>query len=81
MHVANSSPHVRDNSLQLVQSLEQRFWQCLLAETYRAGQYSIIKTSKETLQRHAARVTHLISRANPDIEDTPIYNDLSAATL
>jgi len=76
LFASNLNAAVREDSTLLLGALAQRFGQSLLAETYRANLYNVRKSSKETLQEYSGRVNHLMSRAYPGMEGTPIYNNL-----
>ena len=61
--------------------MEQRFGQCLLAETHRANLNNIKKQSRETIQQYSARVSQLMTRAYPGIQGTGIFENLAIEHL
>ena len=78
LFASNLPIHVREDTELLISAMEQRFRQCLLAETHRANLNNIKKQSRETIQQYSARVSQLMTRAYPGIQGTGIFENLIA---
>ena len=61
--------------------MEQRFGQCLLAETHRANLNNMKKQSREIIQQYSVRVSQLMTRAYPGIQGTGIFEHLAIEHL
>ncbi|MCG8048563.1 MAG: hypothetical protein JAY66_23235 [Candidatus Thiodiazotropha taylori] len=81
MFASNLPLIATQNTPSLLRAMEQRFGQCLLAETHRANLYNLRKQSKENLQQYSARVSHLMSRAYPGMQGTGVYENLAIEHL
>ena len=79
---ASNLPHITaENTESLLQAMEQRFGQCLLAETHRANLYNLKKQTKGNLQQYSARVNRLMSRAYPGMQGTAVFENLAIEHL
>ena len=81
LFASNLPVHVREDTELLISAMEQRFGQCLLAETHRANLNNIKKQSRETIQQYSARVSQLMTRAYPGIQCTGIFENLAIEHL
>ena len=81
LFASNLPVHVREDTELLISAMEQRFGQCLLAETHRANLNNIKKQSRETIQQYSARVSQLMTRAYPGIQGTGIFDNLAIEHL
>ena len=81
LFASNLPIHVREDTELLISAMEQRFGQCLLAETHRANLNNIKKQSRETIQQYSARVSQLMTRAYPGIQGTGIFENLAIEHL
>ena len=81
LFASNLPEHIRDDTNSLISAMEQRFGQCLLAETHRANLNNLKKQSRETIQQYSARVSRLMTRAYPGIQGTGIFENLAIEHL
>ena len=81
LFASNLPVHVREDTESLISAMEQRFGQCLLAETHRANLNNTKKQSRETIQQYSARVSQLMTRAYPGIQGTGIFENLAIEHL
>ena len=75
---------VREDTESLLHAMEQRFGQCLLAETNRTNLDNIKKLSKEVVQQYRAIINQLMTDAYPamsGIQGTSILNFLAIERL
>ena len=61
--------HVRADINRIYRSMEQRFGDHILPETYRTNLQFVKQVNKESLQEYDARIEKLITRAYPEILD------------
>ena len=81
LYASNLPIHVREDTELLISAMEQRFGQCLLAETHRVNLNNIKKQPRETIQQYSARVSQLMTRAYPGIQGTGIFDNLAIEHL
>ena len=71
----------RRNINLLFAAMKRRFGDHVLAETHRATLQNMKKTSNETVQEYASRVTAIMVKAYPGLEGTTLFSQLAVEHL
>ena len=80
-HFAEEAAQVRASLPSLVASLERRFGDRTLPETYRANLQTLRKQPRESLEEYATRVRKMVSRAYPGIATTRLLESMTIEHL
>ena len=80
-YLAQLSEAVQSHLPLLVSSLDKRFADHVLPETYRASLYNLKKQYKESNREYEARVRKLVAKAYPGLNGSEMYNSLTVEHL
>ena len=80
-HYAEEAREVQSNFGLLRISLDRRFGDRTLPETYRASLQTLKRNTKESLEEYAARVRRVVNKAYPGITGRPLLEEITIEHL